>query len=149
MQLSKNDQATTSLQKTDLSDVTPEMKELDKKGYDDEDEFREILDKLREIKKAEGKLIDFNEDDEEDEDSEYEVGDELIYTAGDLELYDSPLEKIDAPIYFKNVMDTLSAQNPELYQLLVSEITPEQNEQLMKNFEKNEELLKLQKNEEE
>jgi hypothetical protein len=127
----------------------PEMKELDKKGYNDEDEFREILEKLREIKKAEGKLIDFNEDeDEEDEDSEYEVGDELIYTAGDLELYDSPLEKIDAPIYFKNVMDTLSSQNPELYHILVSEITHEQNEQLLKNFDKNEELLKLQKNEE-
>jgi len=148
LQLSKIDSANNNLAAADLKNNTPDMKQLDERGYNDEDEFRQIMTKLQEIKKTEGKLFDGADQDydgEDGEDSEYDVGDELLFTAGDLELYDSPLEKVDAPIYFKNVMDTLNTQNPELYTLLTSTITAEQNTQLTNNFTKNEELLKLEK----
>lgn len=128
-----------------------QMRQLNNEGYEDEEEFRNIMAKLKEIKKTEGKLIDFGNDggdDEDEDDEDYDLGDELIYTAGDLELYDSPLEKVDAPIYFKNIMDHLQSANPELYTMLVGTITPEQNQQLVSNFEKNEKLLKIEKEEE-
>lgn len=128
-----------------------EMKKYNDLGFDEE-EFRNIMAKLKEVKKSQGKLFDVppaeGEDDDDfgDEgDSEYDVGEELIFTAGDLELYDSPLEKIDAPIYFKNVMEQLQGSNPELYETLVAALSPEQNEQLTHNFAKNEELLKIEK----
>lgn len=131
------------------------MKQINDQGFDDEDEFITIMAKLKDIKKNQGKLFDLGDEDDEEgfegdeEGSEYDVGDELIYTAGDLELYDSPLEKVDAPIYFKNVMDHLNTTNPELYNMLVATITAEQNEQLNQNFAKNEELLKLEKSSDE
>lgn len=127
-----------------------QMKTLAIQGFEDEDEFRNIMSKLKEIRKTEGKLFDIppEDDDEDNEDegeSDYEPGDELLFTAGDLELYDSPLEKVDAPIYFKNVMDHLHTHNKELYDMLVGTLSEEHNEQLKKNFIKNEELLKLEK----
>jgi hypothetical protein len=129
-----------------------QMKNIADRGFEDEDEFVNIMSKLKEIRKNEGKLFDApaeegGDDDEDDEDfdSDYEPGDELLFTAGDLELYDSPLEKVDAPIYFKNVMDHLQTHNKELYDMLVGTLSEEHNEQLKKNFIKNEELLKIEK----
>ena len=137
---------------------TTQMKNRVDKGFEDDDEFRDIIAKLKEIKKKEGDLFTQpdgqkeNKDDDYDgegefddeDDSDFDEGD-VILTAQDLELYDSPLEKVDAPIYFRNIMGELQQTIPELYELLVSMVSNEDKKKLERNFSKNEELLKLEK----
>lgn len=124
-------------------DDAVKMGEFENQGIEDAEEFKEIVRKLKDIKQKEGKLMDFGVEDTYEEEDETEFGDELIYTAGDLELYDSPLEKVDAPIYLKNVMGELQSSNLEMYNMLMSCLSEEQTQQLAKNLEKNEELSKL------
>mmetsp|Transcript_35269 Transcript_35269/g.40726 ORF Transcript_35269/g.40726 Transcript_35269/m.40726 type:complete len:166 (-) Transcript_35269:55-552(-) len=144
--------------KSELIEAT-KMKKLDEKGFEDDSEFRSILEQLKECRKKHGDLFTEPESKQHDEDDEgefedvddddYDPADEMILTAGDLELYDSPLEKVDAPIYFKNVMEEIQANIPDLYESLVSMLTKDQIQQLENNFSKNEELLKLEKSSEE
>lgn len=126
-------------------------------AFKENDELADIMNKINQLKKNDqdhtakddDDFDDYYDHDGEGDDSDYTEHDEMIFTAGDLELYDSPLEKVDAPIYFKNVMEELQTADSEFYSQVVGHISKSQIEQLQNDYAKNEELLKLEKSEEE
>ena len=56
-----------------------------------------------------------------DEDDFDDMDDEL-WALGDLQLYDSPLEKKDAVLYFKDVLSNLETNNKPVYERILQQL---------------------------
>ena len=135
-----------------------ELRDHQKEKHKDEtfkgnDEFADIMNKLSQFKNGELDPEDpANYEDgfgAEGEDSDFEEPNELIFTAGDLELYDSPLEKVDSAIYFKQVMEEIDQNDNAFYEQLVGCISSEDKLKLKNDFIRNDELLKIEKSNQE
>lgn len=85
---------------------------------DDEKEFKEIKDKLKNMNDGNQMDDDFEDDDEEDEDYEIE-GD-------DNGLYDSNLDETDDLLYLKETVDAIHSGAPQLFAQLSQMMNPDE-----------------------
>eukprot|EP01017_Pseudomicrothorax_dubius_P025818 TRINITY_DN2828_c0_g1_i1.p2 TRINITY_DN2828_c0_g1~~TRINITY_DN2828_c0_g1_i1.p2 ORF type:complete len:264 (+),score=88.97 TRINITY_DN2828_c0_g1_i1:120-911(+) len=74
---------------------------------------------------------EMEDDDEDDEDFEEENG---ILSGGGALLYDSPIEKLDEIAFLSETLEALKA-TPEVYEQLLTALSPEDRVQLYRNFE--------------
>ena len=82
---------------------------------------------------------DYGDDDDED-DEDYE------YNGGDMSLYDSAIDDVDEIKFIKDTMTQIQAQNPNLFQRLMSGIKdPQQSQKFQELMNSIEQLIQQEK----
>lgn len=81
---------------------------------------RENLAKLQEVAASE------KDDDDDDDDDDLGDDDDYLWSRSDSYYYKSKLEELEAPLYFRDVLQTMKEERPETYEALTAVISEEQ-----------------------
>lgn len=81
--------------------------------------MRQLIEKLKAVQEAQGDIY-------EDDDDGDPLDDEFMFNPSEDMIYDSPLEKPEAALYFRDILTQIQASDEELYNSLVQCISEEQ-----------------------